>query len=156
MVHNNTTLTSTDELYAAVSCLQRLVTAFTERREQLAQAVQLSEQQWQVLEQISSEHFVPSMFAKTRSSSPAAVSKILRQLQNKKLISVSLSTADARQRDYLLTTKGKKTMELIRSERQQAIDAIWAPLNRKQLKTFTNFGNLVASRIEDYAALDKE
>lgn len=81
----------TNDVYASVACLQRLATAFQRRREQLARLVALSEQQWAVLEEISTEHFVPSMFARTRASSAAAVSKTLRQLLNKELVSVSLS-----------------------------------------------------------------
>ena len=37
-------------------------------------------EQWRVLEEISTDHFIPSMFARSRDSSAAAVSKILRQL----------------------------------------------------------------------------
>ena len=144
------------EVYEAVACLQRLATAFEQRREQLARAVGLSEHQWAVLEEISTEHFVPSMFARTQASSAAAVSKTLRQLLNKGLVSASLSSTDARQRDYVLTARGKKIMAALRDERQRAIDTIWFPLDRKDLKTFVVLNNLVAARIEDYANHDQE
>ena len=67
--------------------------------EQLAQSVGLTEHQWGVLEEISTEHFMPSMFARQRDSTPAAVSKTLRQLIDKGLIEVKLNKSDGRQRD---------------------------------------------------------
>jgi len=50
--------------------------------------VDLSDQQLGRFGEISSEHFMPSLFAKQRESSAAAVSKILRQLLGKDLVSV--------------------------------------------------------------------
>jgi DNA-binding MarR family transcriptional regulator len=86
-------------VHQAIACLGRLADAFRRRREQLALSVGLSDGQWGVLEEISREHFMPSMFAKTRDSSAAAVSKTLRQLLDKDLVSVTLSKSDGRQRD---------------------------------------------------------
>src|SRR5271157_3456982 len=115
-------------IHAAIACLQRLTDVFQQRRTQLAQSVGLSEQQWAVLEQVSSEHFMPSMFAKSRASSAAAVSKILRQLVDKQLILARVDKNDARQRRYELTPKGKITMAALRRKRELAIKSVWTPL----------------------------
>src|SRR5512145_2872283 len=94
-----------EEIYAAIAGLRRVSDAFRKRREELAISVGLTEGQWGVMEEIATLHFMPSMFAKHRSSSAAAVSKTLRQLADKGLIRSSLSKADGRQRDYELTAK---------------------------------------------------
>jgi DNA-binding MarR family transcriptional regulator len=139
------------ELYQAIACLQRLADAFQRRRAQLAGSAGLSEQQWEVLEEISSEHFMPSMFARSRSSTPAAVSKTIRQLVDKGLVSVSLSKSDGRQRDYVLTAKGKRTIAMLRHERELAIERIWLPLDRVRLRSFVAFGTVLTERLERYA-----
>lgn len=114
--------------HEAIACLRRLSDAFRRRREQLALSVGLSDGQWGVLEEIAREHFMPSMFAKTRDSSAAAVSKTLRQLLDKGLVSVGLSKADGRHRAYVLTAKGRRVLETLRVEREVAIEKIWLPL----------------------------
>ena len=98
----------TNRVHGAIACLQRLAGLLAERRAQIARSVELTEQQWAVLEEISTEHFMPSLFAKQRESSAAAVSKILRQLLAKGLVSVQLGEEDGRQRRYELTAKGKR------------------------------------------------
>jgi len=138
-------------IHAAIACLQRLTDVFQQRRLQLAQSVGLSEQQWAVLEEISSEHFMPSMFARSRASSAAAVSKILRQLVIKQMVRSRIDSADARQRRYELTAKGKAAMTSLRQKREQAVIAVWAPLEHGELETFTRFGNLLTNRLESYA-----
>ena len=70
-------------VHRAIECLQQLTAAFGQRRQQLAADVGLTEGQWAVLEEIATEHFMPSMFARARESSAAAVSKTLRQLSEK-------------------------------------------------------------------------
>jgi DNA-binding MarR family transcriptional regulator len=139
------------ELYQAIACLQRLADAFERRRAQLASSVGLTEHQWEVLEEISSEHFMPSMFARTRASTPAAVSKTIRQLVDKGLVSVSLSKSDGRQREYVLTAKGKKAMAALRHDRELAIRRIWLPLDRDRLRSFVAFGTTLTERLEQYA-----
>ncbi|HTM45919.1 MAG TPA: hypothetical protein VL137_13255 [Polyangiaceae bacterium] len=141
---------SLHEVHAAIACLQRLTQAFAERRSQLAAGVGLSEHQWGVLEEISTEHFMPSLFAEQRASTRAAVSKTIRQLLDKALISVSVSKDDGRQRKYVLTAKGRKVMAELRASRQQAIDDIWLKLAPEQVAQFTHIGNDVAQRIEAY------
>jgi DNA-binding MarR family transcriptional regulator len=140
-----------DEVHAAIACLQRLSEAFTQRRRQLAESVGLTEQQWAVLEEISTEHFMPSMFARIRQSSPAAVSKTLRQLLDKQLVSVSVSPDDGRQRRYGLTTKGTAVQRDLRGRRESAIRAIWLKLKPGRLKDFTSIGNELAERLGAYA-----
>lgn len=136
--------------HEAIACLGRLTDAFQRRREQLAAAVGLSDGQWGVLEEISREHFMPSMFAKTRESSAAAVSKTLRQLLDKDFISVGLSKTDGRQRAYVLTAKGKRILESLRQEREQAIERIWLTLDREQIQSFATFANELTTRLEHY------
>ena len=96
---------STAEIHAAIACLGRLTEVFERRRQELAASVGLTEQQWSVLDEIEQEHFMPSLFARRRDSSAAAVSKILRQLQDKELVVVSLRSGDARQRHYELSPR---------------------------------------------------
>jgi DNA-binding MarR family transcriptional regulator len=112
-----------------------------ERRQQLAQSVGLTEHQWGVLEEISNEHFMPSMFARQRDSSAAAVSKTIRQLVDKGLVEVTLNKLDGRQRDYQLTAKGKIVMQALRAERSRAIKQIWLKLDIDEVRQFTAFGN---------------
>src|SRR5688572_9901830 len=110
------------ETHAAIDTLRRLSEVFRQRRQQLAASVGLTEQQWSVLEEISTEHFMPSMFARQRESTAAAVSKILRQLLDKELVVVSLSAEDGRQRHYELTDAGRRSLGRLRAERERAID----------------------------------
>jgi 3-isopropylmalate/(R)-2-methylmalate dehydratase large subunit len=87
-------------VHQAIVTLGRLTEAFRQRREQLARGAGITEHQWSVLEEISTEHFMPSMFAHRNASSPAAVSKVIAKLAEKGLIRVSLSRRDGRQRDF--------------------------------------------------------
>jgi DNA-binding MarR family transcriptional regulator len=137
-------------VHQAIACLGRLADAFRRRREQLALSVGLSDGQWGVLEEISREHFMPSMFAKTRESSAAAVSKTLRQLLDKDLIGVTLSKSDGRQRDYVLSAKGKRIMQSLRDERALAIEKIWLKLDPHLVKSFVSFGTQLSEHLEQY------
>ena len=145
---------SVAQAHAAIACLGRLLVAFGRRRQQLAESVGLSEGQWSVLEEIATQHFMPSMFAKTRDSSPAAVSKTLRQLLDKGLVSVGLSPADGRQRAYLPSAKGKRVLDVLRKERELAVEEIWLPLDASQLQLFVTFGNQLGDRLERYGSQD--
>jgi len=137
-------------VHEAIACLRRLSDAFRRRREQLALSVGLSDGQWSVLEEIAREHFMPSMFARTRDSSAAAVSKTLRQLLDKGFVSVALSKSDGRQRAYGLTTKGKRVLETLRLERARAIEKIWLPMPHDAVKNFVAFGTQLSDRLERY------
>ena len=115
-----------------------------------------SPQAFSMLEEISSEHFMPSLFAKQRESSAAAVSKILRQLLGKDLVSVRLGARDGRQRRYELTAKGKRCIEGLRREREAAIRSVWNGFDSGDLDAFTHFGTRLAQRLTHYAESVKE
>jgi DNA-binding MarR family transcriptional regulator len=144
------------EVHEAIGRLQRLAELFHQRRAQLAQGAGLTEAQWEVLERIASEHFMPSLFARHRESSPPAVSRIIRQLLRKKLITVSVSDTDGRQRRYQLTARGQKTLDALRAMRSRAIDAVWMHLDPRALATFTQFSGELIRRLEAYARDDEE
>jgi DNA-binding MarR family transcriptional regulator len=144
------------EVHEAIGRLQRLAELFHQRRAQLAQGAGLTEAQWEVLERIASEHFMPSLFARHRESSPPAVSRIIRQLLRKKLITVSVSDTDGRQRRYQLTARGRKTLDALRAMRSRAIDAVWMHLDPRALATFTQFSGELIRRLEAYARDDEE
>jgi DNA-binding MarR family transcriptional regulator len=139
----------------AVAVLGRLSDAFRARREALAASVGLTEGQWELLEEISTEHFMPSMFARSRICSAAAVSKTLRQLREKGLARTLSSSEDARRRGYELTAKGSRLLATLRAEREAAIGAIWESLEPKDLSAFAAFGSDLASRLEAYQEKDK-
>lgn len=138
--------------HEAITRLTRLTDVFQQRREQLASRVGLTVSQWSVLEEISTEHFMPSMFAQSESTSRAAVSKVIRQLLDRELIQVAISPVDGRQREYTLTENGKAILERLRAERQKAIEAIWLPLDPDALTQFNKFTALLVERIERFAA----
>ena len=136
----------------AIFTLQRLAELFVERREQLAAEAGLTVPQWRVLEEIASEHFMPSMFARRRAVSSAAVSKLIRGVLDRGLVSVKVSPEDGRQRDYALTARGRRVFDGLRSSRQEAIEAVWSDLPAKDLERFAQFGAGLADRLERYAA----
>lgn len=140
------------EVKAAIEALQRLAELFEERRQQLAREAGLTIQQWQVLEEICEEHFMPSMFARERESSAAAVSKILRQLLDRGLVQVAVSETDGRQRCYGLTEEGRRIMDHLRASRRKAIEAVWGDLDAAGLACFTEFSSELVRRLEAYAA----
>jgi DNA-binding MarR family transcriptional regulator len=138
--------------HEAITRLTRLTDVFQQRREQLASHAGLTVSQWSVLEEISTEHFMPSMFAQSEATSRAAVSKVIRQLLDRGLIQVAISAVDGRQRDYTLTASGKATLDKLRAERQKAIDSIWLPLDPDAVMQFNKFTALLVERIERFAA----
>ena len=139
------------EVHGAVECLGRLTEIFRQRRQELASSVGLTEQQRSVLDEIEQADFMPSMFARQRESSPAAVSKILRQLQDKELVVVSLNSSDGRQRNYELSARGKSTLERLREQRQHAISEVWLEFDAEAVGGFTRFGNELIERLERYS-----
>jgi len=138
-------------VHAALAQLTRLCELFDKRREQLASAAGLTVGQWGVLEQISTEQFMPSMFAKSEETSRAAVSKVIRQLLDRGLVQVAISAADGRQRDYALTADGRAMLGRLIAERERAIEAIWLRLDADALLQFNNFSEELIGRIERYA-----
>src|SRR3984957_429530 len=85
-----------DPIFRAIEAMTALAEIFERRREVLARDASITIEQWRVLEEISTEHFIPSMFARSRDSSAAAVSKILRQLLNAGLVSPRFGRAAPR------------------------------------------------------------
>jgi len=136
---------------AAVEVLGRLAALFDERRRQLAEGAGLTVVQWQALEQVQHEHFMPTMFAAQRSSSTAAVSKVLRQLVDKGLIVASLSEKDGRQRDYKVTEQGEQILAYVREQRKRAISEIWLKLGHEDLGQFISIGGQIAERLDEWA-----
>lgn len=147
---NNFQVASDETIHAAIVELRRLTEVFGHRRRKIAASCGITEQQWSVLEEIATEHFMPSMFARERESSAAAVSKVLRQLLDKGLVSVSVSEQDGRQRNYELTAVGRDVMKSLRRLRKRAIEAIWCELDPARVSEFTHFGRMLAERMEAY------
>jgi DNA-binding MarR family transcriptional regulator len=141
-----------EEAHAGIEVLARLSELYRERRAQLAAGVGLTDQQWEVLEQIATEHFMPSLFAKHRESSAAAVSKILRQVTEAGLVVVAVGKDDARKRTYSLTAKGRRVMEALREGREDAIRKVWLALPGDGLEAFTELGSELVERLTRYAA----
>lgn len=138
----------------ALSCVEtlgQLAALFDERRRQLADSVHLTVQQWQVLEEVQHEHFMPTMFAQQRASSAAAVSKILRQLTDKGLIFANVSASDARKRNYQVTKEGEQLLANVRVQRKQAIDQVWSKLTHEQLTQFAAVGQVIVDRLDRWA-----
>ncbi len=114
-----------DPIFRAIEAMTALTEIFERRREVLARDAGITIEQWRVLEEISTDHFIPSMFARSRDSSAAAVSKILRQLLDGGMVSAAIGRADRRNRRYKLTARGKRVLGELRASRQAAIEAIW-------------------------------
>jgi len=144
-----------ESLRAALAALQRLSDAFARRRGQLARGAGLTEAQWRVLEQIAAENFMPSLFARRQEQTPAAVSKLIRQLLDQKLVEVSISPGDARQRRYALSARGRQTMEIVRQDRQRALEQVWSGLEARALDTFAVFALDLAERMEAHEQAEK-
>lgn len=141
-----------DAIYAAIEALQDLAGLVERRRRQLARSVGLSDQQWRVLEGISREHFMPSLFAKTAEISPAALSRTLRHLQDEGLVRAGISAEDARQREYVLTRKGDRVIEALRAAREEALGAVWDGLPRDEVEGFARFAAELSDRLARHAA----
>lgn len=143
-------------IHRGIASLQRVVELFQQRRAELAATVGLTEHQWGLLEEISTEHFMPSMFARQRESSHAAVSKTLRQLSDKGLIETQVPSDDARRRSYQLTAEGRRVMQALRSERQRAIEHVWARLPERSLEEFISITDELAQRMGELLHKDKK
>lgn len=142
-------------VHASIARLSRLSDLFVARRDQLARRVGLTEPQWRVLEEISTEHFIPSMFARSQDSSAAAVSKVLRQLLDKDLVRVSISENDGRQRSYELSAAGKRIMARLRKLRQDAIEEVWLALPEADLARWSELSAVLIERIEQHAVRER-
>ena len=137
-------------IHKAIMALQRLSDLFNQRREQIALGVGLSVKQWGLLEEIATLPFMPSLFAQHRSVTPAAVSKLVRGLLDRDLIRTSIAKGDRRQRNYVLTNKGRRLLDRVRLSRQNAIDEVWSDLPASELRRFAQFGDELGDRLESY------
>ena len=142
---------SRERIHRAIAGLQRLTDVFRERRRQLAGEAGLSEAQWRLLEEVADQEFMPSMFARRRDCTPAAVSRTLRQLLDRQLVSVAISEDDARQRVYRLTAEGRAVLRRLRASRERAIAATWAHHSAADLASFADFAEELSGRLEIYA-----
>lgn len=142
---------ATSIVHDAISHLQQLSELFQKRREQLARSAGITVQEWRVMEEIYGENFMPSLFARERDSSRAAVSKILRQLMEKGLIAVAISPENGRHREYSLTGEGRAVLGRLRHARQRAIDEVWSSFPDEDLARFVEFSQSLTTKLEDYA-----
>ncbi len=138
------------EVLDAIASLQRVSELFAERRRQLAREADLTEAQWRVLEEAAGEDFMPSMFARRRACTPAAVSRTLRQLLDRDLVRASIGASDGRQRVYRLTANGRRTLAKLSENRARAIEAVWRDFPPEELRAFTRFASDLADRLETY------
>lgn len=135
-----------------IEALQGLVEVFEDRREALARSVGLSPAQWQVLEQVGQDDFMPSLFARRRDVSAAAISRTLKQLLERRLVEVQISPRDARQRLYRVTARGRKALDQLRGERERAIEAVWEALSDTDLARFERLCGELTRRLRAYEA----
>jgi DNA-binding MarR family transcriptional regulator len=139
------------DAHRAIDSLRRLTELFSRRRQQLARSAGITETQWQVLEEVNGEAFMPSMFARNRETSAAAVSRTLRQLLDGDFLRATIDASDGRQRVYRLTAKGRRALAKLAEQRQDAIDDVWAPFGREELCSFSDFADSLSDRLEQYA-----
>lgn len=142
---------TSDEIQRSILALQRLSDLFAQRRMQLAREAGVTETQWRMLEQVEGDDFLPSLFARQRECSPAAVSRTLRQLLDSELVAVSIGADDGRQRIYELTDAGRRVLQKLRRDRAAAVASVWQPLGRRALLQFARFAERLADRLEAYA-----
>lgn len=139
------------EIAEAIASLQRLCEVFVLRRRQLAADAGLTEAQWRLLEEIAEEDFMPSLFARRRDCTAAAVSRGLRSLLDRELITTTIAAGDGRQRVYRLTRAGRSALQNLRRGRERAIAAVWNDLDAAALRRFSGFADELAGHLERYA-----
>jgi DNA-binding MarR family transcriptional regulator len=147
---------SRERIDSAIAALQRLAELFLERRRQLAREAGISEAEWRLLEEIESARFMPSLFARRRERTAAAVSRALRALSDARLVQASVGESDARQRVYRLTPKGRELLAKLRDRRERAIAAIWRAFPADELAEFERFAGALADGLERYAEAQRK
>ena len=152
MASKKSTPARDERIQRTIESLQGLVEIFEDRRESLARAAGLSATQWQLLEQVSRDDFMPSLFARRRDVSPTAVSRTLRRLLDRQLVDVQISPRDARQRLYRVTAKGRKALDAVHEERERAIHAVWEALSDADLTRFEKLARGLTERLRSYEA----
>jgi DNA-binding MarR family transcriptional regulator len=143
-----------DAVERGIASLGRLADLFRRRRAALAAEAGLTEAEWRVLEEIATEHFLPSLFARDRECSPAAVSKLLRGLAERGIVAAEVGEDDARRRPYRLTARGRALLARLRASRRRAIDVIWRTLPESELARFAAFADELSGRLETWLAGD--
>jgi DNA-binding MarR family transcriptional regulator len=138
-------------IHGAIEQLATLVEVFERRRDTLAAEAGITVEQWRVMEEIGSRRFMPSMFARRRESSAAAVSRILRQLLDAGLVSVAISQTDGRNREYRLTSEGERALAALKRSREAAIESVWMTQDAAEIESFTEFARKLVSAIEEYS-----
>jgi DNA-binding MarR family transcriptional regulator len=139
------------EIPEAIASLQRLCEVFALRRRQLASEAGLTEAQWRLLEEIADEDFMPSLFARRRDCTAAAVSRGLRSLLDLGLVTSTIAIGDGRQRVYRLTGAGRRVLRRLHRGRERAIAAVWSGLDEKSLRGFIGFADELSGHLERYA-----
>jgi len=139
------------EIHRAIAALQRLCELFALRRQQLAADAGLTESQWRLLEEIADEAFMPSMFARRRDCTPAAISRGLRSLLERDWVTAEIARGDARQRHYRLTAEGRRVLDRLRRGRERAIAAVWQGIDAGALSGFVSFAGELSDHLESYA-----
>ncbi len=139
------------QIHDAIEQLALLVDVFERRRETLAHQAGITVEQWRVLDGIASRDFMPSMFARRRESSAAAVSRILRQLLDARLVSVAVGQRDGRHREYHLTPEGERVLADLKRAREQAIRSVWMNLPAEEVGAFADFARKLVEAIEAFA-----
>jgi DNA-binding MarR family transcriptional regulator len=144
----------TRRIHEAIEQLAMLVDVFERRRDTLAAEAGVTVEQWRVLEEIGARRFMPSMFARRRESSAAAVSRILRQLLEANLVSVAISQNDGRNREYRLTAAGERALADLKRSREAAIESVWMTQDASEIESFTEFARKLVAAIEEYSRRD--
>jgi len=139
-----------DSVYRAIEALLKLSEEVEQRRRQLARDAGLSDQQCRVLEEVGREAFLPSLFARGRSTSAAGVSRTLRQLLEAGLVDVGIAEQDGRQRDYALTAAGRRVLKRLQEDRERALSAVWDPLPLREVQAFAGFAEGLSERLLRY------
>ena len=139
------------EIHEAIRALQRLAELFELRRRQLAAEAGIGEAQWRLLEEVAEEDFLPSLFARRRECSPAAVSRGLRELRAAGLVEASIGAEDGRQRVYRLTASGRAALRRTRRERERAVEAVWTRFSARELRGFVRFAAQLVEGLSEYA-----
>ena len=147
----NGAASKTRRIHDAIEQLAMLVDVFERRRDTLASEAGVTVEQWRVLEEIGARRFMPSMFARRRESSAAAVSRILRQLLDAGLVSVAISQSDGRNREYRLTSAGERVLADLKRSREAAIESVWMTQDASEIESFAEFAGKLVRAIEDYS-----
>jgi DNA-binding MarR family transcriptional regulator len=143
-----------DRIHLAIAALQRLADAFALRRRQLAASADLSEAEWRLLQEVEDADFIPSMFARRRECTPAAVSRSLRRLLEAGLVATGVSGSDRRQRLYRPTAAGRAVLRRLRDRRRHAIQTVWQRFDVAELDAFVRFATELSEGLEAYASRD--